>query len=208
MEVRNWLKHATVNGQTLVKQIIFRVERFDGVQQPLHVADGVGAATVTVIGIIDHERDVVIEQEACEADALQGAHDIRGIEISFVDETLREFWYRPLNIAEVDVEDFPAWAEEVYCLHHRPLTLHPPTDEVHHPAIDAKEATVLMRFDPYREFDQFSGPRAPQGRLAVMPDRVSARPGSLLAITLTVTGISVTVLVLVVFGPQTASLRF
>ncbi len=46
------------------------------------------------------------------------------------------------------------------------------------------------------------------GRLAVMPDRVSARPGSLLVITLTVTGISVTVLALVLFGPQTAGLRF
>ena len=41
-----------------------------------------------------------------------------------------------------------------------------------------------------------------------MPDRVSARPGSLLVITLTVTAISVTVLALVLFGPHPARLRF
>ena len=36
-------------------------------QQPLHVADGVGAAAVVPVGVVVHLRDVVVEQEAVEA---------------------------------------------------------------------------------------------------------------------------------------------
>ena len=49
----------------------------EGLEQTLHVADGMGPRTMAVGGVADHVRDVVVEQEAVETDVDEVPEDLR-----------------------------------------------------------------------------------------------------------------------------------
>src|SRR6476659_7034376 len=57
--------------------------------------------------------DVIVEQEAREAIALEEQHRLRRVVVPLADEALGELRHRPLHIAEMDVEEPPFRCKEL-----------------------------------------------------------------------------------------------
>ena len=91
------------------------MELLDDLDQGLHKADAVGAATMPPGRISGHMGDVVGNHKALKTDAAQGFDDFKSVDLAAVDKGLVKVFHRSNNVAEVDVDNLIASAKVFDC---------------------------------------------------------------------------------------------